>query len=312
MSENNVVDDYYANLSSKEETQADNKEVKKLKLKVKKKTIVKKVDNQEKESTSFKKEKNIETEVKPKKIIQKIKIVKKQEKNIKPQINQEKKNEKKLESLQIKKEVENPKDLNNKKENFRRKTFKPNVKKEEKEENQEERKIFRKNKFQWKKTRWKIKFIEENNFVRSSKLNKKKKEEKKIEDIKQNLVDHKWETIVISDFLTLKEFSEKIWVALPKLIWEFMKNWMMLNINSKVDFDSASIIAESFEIKLERDNSSWIKIEDIIDWDLDILLAEDDLKKLKPRSPIISIMWHVDHWKTSLLDYIRKTKITSW
>ena len=93
---------------------------------------------------------------------------------------------------------------------------------------------------------------------------KKKKEEKKVEDIKQNLVDRKWETVVITDTLTVKEFSEKIGIAFPLLIAEFMKNGMMVNINSQIDFDTASIISDAFEIKLERDISGWANMEDIL------------------------------------------------
>ena len=91
-----------------------------------------------------------------------------------------------------------------------------------------------------------------------------------------------------------------------------MKNWMMVNINSKIDFDSASIIADAFEIKLERDISGWASVEDIITWDIKDLLKEDDSSKLSLRTPVVSIMWHVDHGKTSLLDHIRKSKVASW
>jgi hypothetical protein len=65
---------------------------------------------------------------------------------------------------------------------------------------------------------------DEFSFERTNKLAKKRKEEKKIEDIKQNLVDKKGEIVVISEFLTLKEFSEKIGIILPTLMAEFMKN----------------------------------------------------------------------------------------
>ena len=165
-----------------------------------------------------------------------------------------------------------------------------------------------------KKNRWRIRWAieEELTFTRSNKMLKVKKEEKKVEDIKQNLIERKWEIVNISDFLTLKEFSEKIWIAMSVLMAEFMKNGLMVNINSKIDFETALIIADAFEVKVERDKSVWVNIEDIMKWDLTELLLEDDATKLVLRSPVISIMWHVDHWKTSLLDYIRKSKITEW
>ena len=165
--------------------------------------------------------------------------------------------------------------------------------------------------FKNKKTRWKFDFDDDRElvFTRSNKVNKK--EEKKIEDIKQNLVDRKGQTIIVPEVLSLKELSEKIWITLPLLMAEFMKNGMMVNINSKIDFDSASIVSEAFEIKLEKDISWWASIEDLISWDITDLLKEDDQSKLSLRTPVVSIMWHVDHGKTSLLDYIRNAKVAS-
>ena len=114
---------------------------------------------------------------------------------------------------------------------------------------------------------------------------------------------------MIPDVLTLKEFSEKIGIAMSKLVAEFMKNGLIVNINSKVDYDTASIIAEAFDVLVERDSETGITVDALLDGDIKDLLKEDDISKLQDRPPVISIMGHVDHGKTSLLDYIRNEKV---
>lgn len=347
---NKVVDDYYSNIS--ENSSNKQEKGKKSNSPVKKKIIIKKVNNQEtkqevdkkpsfkgvkvvkkSDKEEVKEDKKIDNKLKKKKIIQKITVENssKPKKEIKTQPNdknkQKKEDFKKVKVVKKSDKKEEPREQNkisktSKDSNFeqkfdQKKNFKKNQKQNFNKNSKDEEESHRKNKSekQKNKTRGKFRFpeIEEEVVFTRSKVQKNtKKEEKKVEDIKQNLVNKKGEKITIWDFIPVKELSEKIWIPFPKLIAEFMKNGMMVNINSKIDFESASIIAEAFEVKLERDVWAWVSTEDIFLWDISSFLHEDDSSKLTPRPPVISIMGHVDHWKTSLLDHIRKSKVAAW
>jgi translation initiation factor IF-2 len=159
-----------------------------------------------------------------------------------------------------------------------------------------------------------IGFLEEDNnnscfFKRSKKSSWWIGHEKNVDDIKQTLTDKTWQKIALKDFLTVKEFSDKIWIQLSKIIAEFLKNWMMVNLNTKVDFETCFIISEVFNITVFKEEQKDVSIASIIEWNISELLKNDDPEKSIVRPPIVSIMWHVDHGKTSILDYIRKTSI---
>ncbi len=340
MADKKIVDDYYSSLNknSSNNTSWDSSDTSKSKPKpkkvIKKKVVVKKkTEENDKKLENKTRENNKDnkraTFSKKKKIVQKIEVIKekpnsdsKKTSSFNANKNSENRrtnyHKRNNDDNNSKKSFSKEPNIKNRDENKEKKVYKwPNKVKQRSNDNYDKNTKKSKLKPAWKsRNRGRFNFYEEETqdkgFVRSNKINKKQKEEKKVEDIKQNLVDHKWETITISDVLTLKEFSEKIWVSLPQLIVEFMKNWMMVNINSKIDFDTASIVAESFDIKLEKDNSWWLSVKDVMELSLDDLLKEDDSSKLIPRPPVVSIMWHVDHGKTSLLDYIRQSTITNW
>ncbi|PIQ77732.1 translation initiation factor IF-2 [Candidatus Peregrinibacteria bacterium CG11_big_fil_rev_8_21_14_0_20_46_8] len=116
--------------------------------------------------------------------------------------------------------------------------------------------------------------------------------------------------VEIGDAITVKEFSEKTGLNPIKIIGELMKNGILANINQVIDFETASIIADDNGIKLKRKRSE-AKVEDISAGNLESLIKEDDAELLQLRPPIVTVMGHVDHGKTSILDAIREANVVS-
>ena len=124
---------------------------------------------------------------------------------------------------------------------------------------------------------------------------------KKSEDVAAMPTQPRKRVLKFQEGASVKEFAELIGRKLNEVIKKFMELGYMPTINQPVDVDAAQIIAESFGLKLEPE---------IIENEEALLEEEVDESALSPRPPIVTIMGHVDHGKTTLLDAIRKTKVT--
>ena len=131
-------------------------------------------------------------------------------------------------------------------------------------------------------------------------------------DNQEQIKKKEW-IVEIPEWITVKEFSEKVWIPVPKIIWALMKNWIMTTITQMIDFDTASLISMELDIQITREISS-ASAEELIEWDLTSLI-QDDSENLIERAPVVVVMGHVDHWKTSILDFYRKANVVdkeSW
>ena len=124
------------------------------------------------------------------------------------------------------------------------------------------------------------------------------------EEQRQIAAERERKTVRVNEFITVSELAQILGISATQIVgFAFKSLGLMVTINQRLDFDQIELIAGEFGFQAVKESDYAADVPDLGD--------EDREEDLRPRPPVVTIMGHVDHGKTSLLDYIRKANVVA-